>query len=76
MSNSNLIIQHVIMVFMEVAVLRNVLLTVIYHHVTIFLENALEVARTDGWDLIVQMVSVSVLSFIVLKYEREKRKNK
>lgn len=58
------------MVFMEVAVLRNVLLTVIYHHVTIFLENALEVARTDGWDLIVQMVSVSVLLFIVLKYER------
>lgn len=70
MSNSNLIIQHVIMVFMEVAVLRNVLLTVIYHYVTIFLENALEVARTDGWDLIVQMVSVSVLLFIVLKYER------
>lgn len=70
MSNSKLIIQHVIMVFMEVAVLRNVLLTVIYHHVTIFLENALEVARTDGWDLIVQMVSVSVLLFIVLKYER------
>lgn len=76
MSNSNLIIQHVIVVFMEVAVLRNVLLTVIYHHVTIFLENALEVARTDGWDLIVQMVSVSVLLFIVLKYEKQKRKNK